>query len=115
MLPLLNAAGVPNQVGKAAIIGWRDVLAPALLDGGPVSLWPFDGALPSLLVPGNVVIAETYPAECYGWFDGVLGSKDDQDKREKFGASLIRWLRATKSCLRIASLRTFRAASPQER
>ena len=46
-----------NQVGKAAIIGWREVLAPALRGGGSVSLWPFDGSLPSLLVPGNVVVA----------------------------------------------------------
>jgi hypothetical protein len=54
-----------KQVGKAAIIGWLDVLAPALRNRGPVSLWPFDGPLPSLLVPGNVVVAEMYPAECY--------------------------------------------------
>ncbi len=81
-----------NQVGKAAIIGWRDVLAPALRDAGPVSLWPFDGPLPSLLVPRTVVIAETYPAECYGWFSkDPLGSKRNQDDRRKFGALLLRW------------------------
>jgi len=80
-----------NQVGKAAIIGWRDVLALALRDASPVSLWPFDGSLPSLLVLGNAVIAETYPAECYGWFDGALGSKGDQNERKRFGASLLRW------------------------
>jgi hypothetical protein len=82
----------PNQVGKAAIIGWRDVLAPALRDEGPVSLWPFDGPLPSLVVPGNVVVAETWPAECYGWFSkDPLGSKRNQDDRREFGASLLRW------------------------
>ncbi len=81
-----------NQVGKAAIIGWRDVLAPALRDGGPVSLWPFDGALSSLLVPGKVVVAETYPTECCGWFSKEpLGGKRNQDNRRKFGASLLRW------------------------
>ena len=84
-----------NQVGKAAIIGWRDVLAPALRDGGPFSLWPFDGPLPSLLVPGNVVVAETWPAECYGWFSkDPLGSKRNQDDRRKFGPSLLRWAHA---------------------
>lgn len=78
-----------NQVGKAAIIGWRDVLAPALRN---VSLWPFDGPLPPLSVPGNVVIAETYPAECHGWFSNYpLGSKRNQDNRRKFGAPLLRW------------------------
>jgi hypothetical protein len=30
----------PNQVGKAAIIGWRDVLAPALGNDKSVVLWP---------------------------------------------------------------------------
>ena len=58
----------PNQVGKAAIIGWRDVLTPALGSDKSVVLWPFDGSLDQLLKPGNVVIVETYPAECYGWF-----------------------------------------------
>ena len=79
----------PNQVGKAAIIGWRDVLAPALRN---VSLWPFNGPLPSLLVPGSIVIAEAWPAECYGWFSkDPLGGKRNQDNRRKFGASLLRW------------------------
>jgi hypothetical protein len=81
-----------NQVGKAAIIGWQDVLAPALRGGGSVSLWPFDGSLLSLLVPGAVVIAETYPAECYGWFTkNPLGSERDGGNRRKFGASLLGW------------------------
>ena len=81
-----------NQVGKAAIIGWRDVLAPALRREKPIILWPFDGALPDLLMPGNVVVAETYPAECYGWFsEKAVGSKSDQNERKKFGASLLRW------------------------
>jgi len=81
-----------NQVGKAAIRGWRDVLAPALRSGKPISLWPFDGALPSLLMPGNIVVAETYPAECYGWFcEQRVASKGNQDERRKFGASLLRW------------------------
>jgi hypothetical protein len=78
-----------NQVGKAAIIGWRGVLAPALRN---VSLWPFDGPLPSLLVPGSIVVAETYPAECYGWFSKEpLGSKRDRRNRRKLRASLLRW------------------------
>jgi len=80
-----------NQVGKAAIIGWRDLLAPALRSEKPISLWPFDGRLRSLLVPGNVVVTETYPTECYGWFGKPPGSKGDQDERKRFGASLLRW------------------------
>ncbi len=78
-----------NQVGKAAIVGWREVIVPALRT---VSVWPFDGPLSSLLLPGKVVVAETFPAECYAWFSGNrLGSKRKTDDRKKFGASLLRW------------------------
>ena len=81
-----------NQVGKAAIIGWRDVLAPALRNENPVRLWPFDGKLETLFKPGALVVAETYPAECYGWFsDRPLGRKGDPENRKKFSVSLANW------------------------
>jgi hypothetical protein len=51
-----------NQSGKAAIAAWRDLLLPAL-PSPAVRLWPFDGPLLSLLAPGAIAIAETYPAE----------------------------------------------------
>jgi hypothetical protein len=35
-----------NQVGKAAIDGWQNVVRPALALGA--SLWPFDGSLENL-------------------------------------------------------------------
>ena len=70
------------------------MLAPALRN---VSLWPFDGSLPSLLSPGKVVVAETFPAECYGWFSkDPLGSKRSQDNRKKFGTSLLSWAETQK-------------------
>jgi len=82
----------PNQVGKAAIIGWRDVLAPALGNDKSVVLWPFDGSLDALLKPGHLVILETYPAECYGWFfqDGLKG-KGDAEVRKKASGALFEW------------------------
>ncbi|MDB5314999.1 MAG: hypothetical protein JWO24_843 [Rhodospirillales bacterium] len=52
-----------NQSGKAAIAAWRDWLAPALVSGVPIRLWPFEGALHGLLAPGVAVLAEVYPAE----------------------------------------------------
>ncbi|MCA3422214.1 MAG: DUF429 domain-containing protein [Roseomonas sp.] len=52
-----------NQSGKAAISAWRDWLAPALAAGAPFRLWPFAGALHDLLRPGQLAIAEVYPAE----------------------------------------------------
>ncbi len=60
-----------QQVGKAAILGWQAVLAPAVqkakINTGArdFGIWPFSGKLSELLAPGRVVIAETYPAECY--------------------------------------------------
>jgi hypothetical protein len=63
--PLFWTLGA-NQVGRAATIGWRDLLSPALNNIPNVKLWPFDGSLADLLKPGNTVIVETYPAEYYG-------------------------------------------------
>jgi len=68
-----------QQVGKAALFGWKEVLIPALLaqagqqqDAGSadsafrkVAIWPFSGALETLLQSGSTVIVETYPAEFY--------------------------------------------------
>jgi len=57
-----------QQVGKAAIHGWRDVLIPALLDrrkANQTKIWPFSGFFNDLLSTDDTVIAETYPAEFY--------------------------------------------------
>jgi hypothetical protein len=58
--PLFWTLGA-NQSGKAAIAAWQDLILPAL--GGTLRLWPFEGAFRSLLAPGSVALAETYPAE----------------------------------------------------
>jgi hypothetical protein len=53
-----------NQVGKAALSGWQEIVVPSIARGAPI--WPFSGDLDLLgsdIVP---VIAETYPAEAYG-------------------------------------------------
>ncbi len=60
--PLFWTLGA-NQTGKAAISAWRDLLLPALAGPSRPALWPFDGALLSLLEADRVVLAETYPAE----------------------------------------------------
>jgi hypothetical protein len=55
-----------QQVGKAAIHGWREVLGPGLREANlDLSLWPFSGRLETLLAAGRLVAVETYPAECY--------------------------------------------------
>jgi len=52
-----------NQSGKAAAAAWRDLLLPALLADRAIHLWPFDGTFLAMMAPGQVTIAETYPAE----------------------------------------------------
>ena len=82
----------PKQVGKAAISGWRDVLIPAIQATGPVYFWPFDGPLSLLFARGSMVIAETYPAECYEWLPGKLrGSKRAPNSRKEFCSSWLSW------------------------
>lgn len=55
-----------NQVGKAALAGWRDLVAPALRERrAEVGVWPFDGTLAELLASKPVTLAETYPGEIY--------------------------------------------------
>jgi hypothetical protein len=60
--PLFWTLGA-NQSGKAAIAAWRDMLLRALVAGNDVRLWPFEGPFRSLMAPGVVAMAETYPAE----------------------------------------------------
>jgi len=89
--PLFWTLGA-NQVGKAAIIGWRDVLAPALKESDSVVIWPFDGPLQGLMRAGTMVIAETYPAEYYRWFFAKqFKGKRKRENRQRVGPELLRW------------------------
>jgi hypothetical protein len=67
------------QVGKAAINFWLDVLKPAIQDSS-VLLWPFEGDLVDLIGRGKPIVAETYPAEAYRWFNLEI-SKINRSKR----------------------------------
>lgn len=83
-----------NQVGRAAISGWRDVVAPAVRSFD-VGLWPFDGDLESLVASHDCVITETYPADACvqlglsapgrGW------SKRNQEHRAAQAGALLAW------------------------
>jgi len=85
-----------QQVGKGAIVGWRDVIAPAIRSNSTF-LWPFDGPLQKLFRRGRTVVAETYPAEYYRRLCPSLlkGSKLHQDDRRKGGKELLRWVKDT--------------------
>lgn len=95
--PLFWTIGA-QQVGKAAISGWRDLLAPGRARGD-LALWPFDGPLADLLQSGRIVVAETYPAECYQHLGvrfsrprrGGKTGKRVQTERADNAQALLRW------------------------
>ncbi|WP_236045132.1 MULTISPECIES: DUF429 domain-containing protein [Pseudooceanicola] len=82
-----------NQVGKAAITGWQEVLQPNL---SRIGLWPFQGRLHDLLARHATVVAETYPAEAYGQIGitkSAQWSKRNQDHRRAHAAApLLDWI-----------------------
>ena len=69
--PLFWLVGA-QQVGRAAIAGWRDLIAPSLARED-VRLWPFDGDIDALAVEGQTVLLETYPADFYRQLGAVPG------------------------------------------
>jgi hypothetical protein len=86
-----------NQVGRAAISGWRDVIAPAVRSPD-VGLWPFEGDLETVVASRECVITETYPADACvqlglsapgrGW------SKRNQEHRAGHASALLAWARS---------------------
>jgi hypothetical protein len=91
--PLFWTLGA-NQVGKAAISGWQEVILPARRRGA--RLWPFDGRLAELARSGVPVLAETYPAEAYRHVGVVFPkhtSKRRQEDRRTTMANLLEWAR----------------------
>lgn len=82
------------QVGKAALVGWRHMIRPALERGA--QLWPFAGDLPALAAHGGLTLAETYPADGYGRLGAAFGrleSKRRQPDRAGKAAALEAWAR----------------------
>ena len=88
-----------NQSGKAAISGWRDLLLPALEWAQPPLLWPFEGAFRDVLRPGQVAVAETYPAEALRQLGlRPIGSKRRQADRIKLMPGLRGVLTRLRAC-----------------
>lgn len=89
-----------NQVGRAAISGWRDVLGPATRSmGSDLAVWPFDGTLAECLRAGRLTVVETYPAEFYRHLrvrfpaskSGIKSGKRVQSDRSANADALIQW------------------------
>jgi hypothetical protein len=95
--PLFWTLG-PNQVGKAAINGWSEVLIPALSSKiMRTALWPFDGEITHLLQEFECVLCETYPAMAYrhlGCCFAPRESKRNQCHRRSKGQRLQAWFDA---------------------
>ena len=84
-----------NQVGRAALVGWREMLVPAMHTlQGELGVWPFEGELKSLLESKAAVIVETYPGDaCVQLGLGAPGrgwSKRDRAARIEKGRALRR-------------------------
>jgi hypothetical protein len=91
--PLFWTLGA-KQVGKAAIAGWSQLLAPSLsAKVGTFAIWPFSGQLADLLRTYAIVVAETYPAEAYRHlgFPRTRWSKRDQVGRRARGKEIKKW------------------------
>lgn len=87
-----------NQVGRAAISGWRDVLGPLRRQGNQqIGLWPFDGGCEKLLEAHQCVVVETYPANaCMQLGLGAPGrgwSKRKQHDRRRHATALTNWIK----------------------
>lgn len=85
-----------QQVGKAAITGWKEIILPAWNHLGlPARLWPFQDTLPELLQPGSLILAETYPAEFYHHlgveFKTGQGGKRSQQARKSNSPKIQTW------------------------
>ncbi len=77
-----------NQVGKAALHGWRHVIVPARARGA--RLWPFDGDLGDL-ADGGLVLAESYPGDAYGQLGLRIRGKRDRAARAGLAQQLLGW------------------------
>lgn len=76
-----------QQVGKATLHGWMNILLPALSEK-TVRIWPFCGEFTVLLESPGAILCETYPAEYYTGLG--IDFRDRSGKRAGKSSSLAR-------------------------
>ena len=95
-----------NQVGKAAISGWCDVIEPALRPSkrghGPVRLWPFDGPLATLLGQPGMVVPRPIPEKS----TAILALESPRHTVPSDGRQIVAAKRRFWSALRLVSVST---------
>jgi hypothetical protein len=89
--PLFWTLGA-QQVGKAAISGWEELLAPVLREKDTaVALWPFAGEWDDLCRPGHTIVVEAYPAAYYRPLGIKSVNKRDPASRMAACQALLKW------------------------
>lgn len=105
--PLFWTLGA-NQVGKATLSAWRELVTPALRAPDlAVRIWPFDGTLDDCS-RGDLGLAEVYPGDVVDWLGLELaahGGKRSADARAR-QASRLREVLASLSVAPDAELTT---------
>lgn len=61
---LFITSGIPGSVGSAAVSLWQEIVS-LRENGRNFRMWPFEGALGTLLLNGPVTFAEVYPRAAY--------------------------------------------------
>lgn len=80
--PLFWTLGA-QQVGKAALIGWKKVIIPSFNNPSlNTAIWPFSGPISELLQPGRIIITETYPAHYLHQLNLIKPSKRFSKRRQ---------------------------------
>lgn len=93
--PLFWTLGA-QQVGKAAINGWKEVIFPGLMDDYlNIAIWPFSGNLFDLLNTDRMILVETYPSEyliqIVSPLPGKRFSKRSHIHRMNISSFLLEW------------------------
>ena len=63
--PLFAVSGMPGTVGSATRALWKELICLLKKNGRDFAVWPFEGALPTLLADKGIVLAESYPGLAY--------------------------------------------------
>ncbi len=93
--PLFWTLGA-QQVGKAAMNGWNEVITPAISNPHmDIAIWPFSGRLKELMRTSKTILVETYPSM---YLKMILPnypkgrfSKRSQNDRLSISSYLLEW------------------------
>ena len=106
--PLFAVSGIPGTVGSATRALWRELIPLLKESGRDFTVWPYEGAMPTLLSGSGVVLVETYPGLAYAAAvaerlptSRMRVAKTKREARERFCDRLAKaaWVREHGVCL----------------